>query len=283
MILKETETLSSDPFSPQSMKEAKTKLLSSKIDRDKKYKLISYLNENGYVILESVINLEKVQLILNECRNLLNDVSTGSSSFGGFNTQRLFNLVARTRVLDDLILFPDLIAIVEGYLDDQIQLSVASLINVKPGETSQPLHRDDSLYPLTRPRMPLTVNAMWSITEFTKENGATLLLPGSHNLQDESAPNEPITITAEMPAGSVILYSGSLFHAAGSNLSDSERLGLSVVYSRAWLRQQENQFLGVPPEIARTLPRQMQKLVGYWVVNNFLGYLNNESPSRLLD
>ena len=102
-------------------------------------------------------------------------------------------------------------------------------------------------------------------------------------MQEESAPNEPITITAKMPAGSVILYDGSLFHAAGSNLSDSERLGLSVVYSRAWLRQQENQFLGVPPEIARTLPRQMQKLVGYWVVNNFLGYLNNESPSRLLD
>ena len=175
MALKESEILSSDPFSPQGMEEAKTKLLSNKIDRDKKYELISNLNENGYVILENVINFEKIQPILYECRNLLIDVSTGTSAFGGFNTQRLFNLVARTRALDDLILFPDLIAIVEGYLNDQIQLSVASLINVKPGETSQPLHRDDSLYPLIRPRIPLTVNAMWSITEFTKENGATLL------------------------------------------------------------------------------------------------------------
>ncbi|MBC93446.1 MAG: hypothetical protein CMM38_07365 [Rhodospirillaceae bacterium] len=283
MVLKESEILARDPFSPQGMKEAKTKLLSSKLDRKNKSKQISNLNENGYVILERVINLDKVHSIFNECCNLLYEVSNGSSSFSGFNTQRLFNLVARTRVLDDLLLFPDLIAIVEGYLDDQIQLSVASLINVKPGETSQPLHRDDSLYPLIRPRIPLTVNAMWSITKFTKENGATHLLPSSHKLQEESVPNKPITVTAEMPAGSVMLYDGSLFHAAGSNLSDNDRLGLSVVYSRAWLRQQENQFLGVPPKIARTLPRQMQKLVGYWVVNNFLGYLNNESPSRLLD
>ena len=133
MVLKESEILARDPFSPQGMKEAKTKLLSSKLDRKNKSKQISNLNENGYVILERVINLDKVHSIFNECCNLLYEVSNGSSSFSGFNTQRLFNLVARTRVLDELLLFPDLIAIVEGYLDDQIQLSVASLINVKPG------------------------------------------------------------------------------------------------------------------------------------------------------
>ena len=86
-----------------------------------------------------------------------------------------------------------------------------------------------------------------------------------------------------MPAGSLLLYDGSLFHAGGANNTNTSRLGFSVVYSRSWLRQQENQFLGVPPEIAKTLPKNMQKLIGYWVSNNFLGYLNDASPARLLD
>ena len=123
---------------------------------------------------------------------------------------------------------------------------------------------------------------MWAIDEFTAENGATLIIPKSH-LQADDHPAADATIeTAAMPAGSVMLWDGSLFHAGGSNRTEQARLGITNIYCRAWLRQQENQFLGVPPVEAKALTRPLQKLIGYWVANNFLGYLNESSPSLLL-
>ena len=73
-----------------------------------------------------------------------------------------------------------------------------------------------------------------------------------------------------------------LFHAGGANRTQQRRLGITAIYCCAWLRQQENQFLGVPIEVAQRLPRALQKLIGYWVVNNLLGYVNDASPSRFL-
>ncbi|MBI36925.1 MAG: hypothetical protein CL568_05010 [Alphaproteobacteria bacterium] len=272
-----------DPFSVEAMKLAKTKLLSSKIDRDDSKKFLKKLNANGYLILEGVIGNSDTKEIKIHCESLMKKASTGATSFGGFQTKRLFNMVARTRKLDHLLLHPTVISIIESYLEDQIQLSVASLIQIGSSQKAQPLHRDDNLYPLERPRKPLTLNAMWALDDFTEKNGSTLLSPGSHLLGDDEKPEKGSVISAVMPAGSLLLYDGSLFHAGGANNTNTSRLGFSVVYSRSWLRQQENQFLGVPPEIAKTLPKNMQKLIGYWVSNNFLGYLNDASPARLLD
>lgn len=279
----EAQELDENPFSPESQAAANTRRLSSEADRAAAEDSVAKLRRDGYVILERVIDSPQIEAIRSESHRLLNDVPKGTTNFGGFATQRLFNLVARTRLLDDLYLHPHLIAIVEAYLDDQIQLSIASFINIGPGEEAQPFHRDDSLYPLPRPHISLSVNTMWALDDFTPENGSTLLLPGSHLLDQCDAPSDDEVATATMPAGSVLIYDGSLFHAGGANTSQGTRLGTSVIYNRAWLRQQENQFLGVPPEIAKTLPRAMQKLIGYWVANNFLGYLNDQSPARLLD
>jgi len=272
-----------DPFSVEAMKLAKSKLLSSEVDRSDSKRFLKELNSNGYLILKGVIENSEIRAIKTLCESLVETASKGSTSFGGFETKRLFNMVARTRKLDHLMLHPVVISIIESYLEDQIQLSVASLIQINPSQTAQPLHRDDNLYPLKRPRFPMTLNAMWAIDDFSLENGSTLLVPGSHILGDDEKPEKGSMISAVMPAGSLLLYDGSLFHAGGANTTNAPRLGFSVVYSRSWLRQQENQFLGVPPEIAKTLPREMQKLIGYWVSNNFLGYLNDESPARLLD
>ncbi|MDH3738836.1 MAG: phytanoyl-CoA dioxygenase family protein [Alphaproteobacteria bacterium] len=275
--------LDENPFSPESQAAANTKRLSSEADRAAVAGSSAKLRRDGYVILERLIESPRIDAIRAEAHRLLANVPRGTTNFGGFSTQRLSNLVARTRMLDDLYLHPQLLAIAEAHLEDQIQLSIANFINIEPGEEAQPFHRDDSLYRLPRPHIPLSVNTMWAIDDFTPENGSTLLIPGSHLLAPREVPSTGDVMTAAMPAGSVLIYDGSLFHAGGANTSQTCRLGTSVIYNRAWLRQQENQFLGVPPEIAKTLPRDMQKLIGYWVANNFLGYLNDQSPARLLD
>ena len=124
---------------------------------------------------------------------------------------------------------------------------------------------------------------MWAMDDFTAENGATLLLPGTHLIADSEPPPNVEPVSAEMSAGSVLLWDGSLFHAGGANRTNAARLGVTVIYCRAWLRQQENQFIGVPPSLVKTLPSQLQKLIGYWVVNNLLGYIDNGSPSAYLE
>lgn len=272
-----------NPFSAVAQTTEQPKRFSSAAEIANAAAPIAKLKRDGYVILPNRIAADKVAEIAAEFSQLHNSDHACDTEFAGFQTRRLYNLVARTRVLDDLFLHPDVLATIEGLLDDQIQLSIASTIDLGPGETAQPFHRDDGYYPMARPHMPLSVNSMWAIDDFTLDNGATLLIPRSHQRADPEPSSDAEIIQAEMPAGSVLLWDGSLFHAGGANQTQERRLGITIIYCRAWLRQQENQFLGVPPVVAKILPRRLQKLIGYWVANNLLGYVNDASPLRLLD
>ena len=156
-----------NPFSPQAQALEATKRLSSETDRGAAGDAVATLKRDGYVILERQIDAEKVAQIRAEFERLHDGLALGASDFGGYVTQRLYNLVARTRVLDDLYLNPELLAVIESHLDDQIQLSIASTVNLLPGETAQAFHRDDGYYPMTRPHMPLSVNTMWAVDDFT--------------------------------------------------------------------------------------------------------------------
>ncbi len=282
MATKTLPEINRNPFSPAAQAIETTKRFSSASERAAMAPALEQLRRNGYVILERHLDPSRLESIRAEFARLHAGLPTGTSQFGGYATQRLYNLVARTRVLDDLYLDPSLLALIEAHLDDQIQLSVASTVNLLPGQSAQDFHRDDGYYPLPRPHQPLSVNSMWAIDDFTAANGATLLIPRSHLNADLEPAADAEIVHAEMPAGSVMVWDGSLFHAGGANTTAAARLGITVIYCRAWLRQQENQFLGVPPALAKTLSRPLQKLIGYWVANNFLGYVNEASPSEFL-
>ncbi|MEM7541358.1 MAG: phytanoyl-CoA dioxygenase family protein [Pseudomonadota bacterium] len=272
-----------NPFSPAAIATQETKRFSNPKAVEAHSKEITRLGNDGFVVLEDVFLTDELDEIREIFARWHRDEALCDTEFAGLKTQRLYNLVARTRAFDKLFLNEKVLAIIEGHLKDQIQLSIASSVNLLPGETAQPFHRDDGYYPIERPHMPLSVNTMWAIDDFTLANGATQLIPGSHLISDAEPPARMKTEQAQMKAGSVLLWDGSLFHGGGANQTDQARLGVTVVYCRAWLRQQENQFLGVPPEVAKDLPRPLQKLIGYWVVNNLLGYVNDASPSRFLE
>ena len=282
-MARERAEVQQNPFGPSAQATEASKRFSSAADRARVSSAIEQLRMDGYAVLERRIDTATVTAVRAEIDRLNTDRDYGDTEFAGFRTKRLYNLVARTRALDPLLMHSDVLACIEGLLDDQIQLSIASTVDLEPGETEQPFHRDDGYYPIARPHMPLAVNTMWAIDAFTPGNGATRLIPGSHRTADDEAPSDARVVQAAMPPGSVLLWDAGLFHAGGANRSDGRRLGITNVYCRAWLRQQENQFLGVPVGIARSLPRPLQKLIGYWVANNLLGYVNDASPLRLLD
>ena len=176
---------------------------------------------------------------------------------------------------------PLVLGALEHVLGPHFQLSGPTGIEIGPGEVEQVLHRDDDIYPIARPHPQLVTNVMWAFDDFTVENGATRLVPGSHHTLLPPPDDTPVTY-AEMPAGSVMIYIGSLWHGGGANRTDKPRLGAAIEYVVSWLRQQETLLLCVPPELARTLPKRLRELLGYNIYPPFVGYLDGVHPDRAL-
>jgi len=213
-----------------------------------------------------------------DLRPVLDATPEGRNDFEGFATKRIYALFAKTRVFDDLAIHPLLLGMLDEVLG-HYQLSAPTGIEIGPGSPDQPLHRDDSIYPLADPHPEFVVNTMWALQDFTEENGATRIVPRSHGGQPR--PDRP-TIAAEMPAGSVLFYPGSLWHGGGANRSDAPRLGVILEYAWAYLRAQENHLLAVPREVAATLPERLQELLGYGICPPFVGYVDGRHPRRTL-
>jgi ectoine hydroxylase-related dioxygenase (phytanoyl-CoA dioxygenase family) len=157
------------------------------------------------------------------------------------------------------------------------QLHLTQVIAIGPGEPAQVIHRDQWAFDFfSFPRgYDVQCNTIWALTDFTERNGATRVIPGSNLFDDGLQFVEADTIPAEMRRGSVLLYTGSLYHGGGANRSDAVRAGINITYNRSWLRQEENQYLAVPHEIARTLPDDLLRLIGYARGAYALGYVDD--------
>jgi ectoine hydroxylase-related dioxygenase (phytanoyl-CoA dioxygenase family) len=151
------------------------------------------------------------------------------------------------------------------------------MIAIGPGEPAQLIHRDQwafDFFPFPS-GYEVQCNTIWAVNDFSEGNGATRVIPGSHKLADKLQFSEAESVPAEMPAGSLVFYTGSLYHGAGANRSDHVRYGLNLTYALGWLRQEENQYLSVPPEIARSLPDPLLRLIGYARGAYALGYVDD--------
>jgi len=107
-------------------------------------------------------------------------------------------------------------------------------------------------------------------------------VPGSHTTGPSDLPSPDTAITATMPAGSVMFYSGTVWHGGGANRTSERRLGVILEYVASWLRAQENHVVAVSPEVMRTLPPRLQELLGYNIFPPFLGYVDGRHPRRAL-
>ncbi|MGF0316757.1 phytanoyl-CoA dioxygenase family protein [Nocardia fluminea] len=240
------------------------------------------VERDGYVILEDLITPTDCEQIAAAVTPLLNPL--GRNAFEGHRTQRLYSLVAKTRVCDALIAHPGVLALLDRLLLPNYLLSQAQVINIGPGERAQLEHYDDGFYPVARPRPALSVATVWAIDAFTVGNGATTVLPGSHRWDTERRPDPDDTrTTAVMASGSCVLFLGTLWHGGGANRTDRARLGFTAQYCQPWLRTQEAFTLSTPPRIARTVSEDMRRMLGYSIHPSFIGAVDGMHPQRLLD
>jgi ectoine hydroxylase-related dioxygenase (phytanoyl-CoA dioxygenase family) len=178
---------------------------------------------------------------------------------------------------------PLILAHLDRLLKPNYLLSQAQVINIMSGSPAQPLHIDDGFYPFPRPRPALSVATVFAIDDFTEDNGATVAIPRSHQWGEGRIPQpDDPQIKAVMPAGSCILFLGTLWHGGGENHSGASRLALTAQYCEPFLRTQENYFVSVSRETAATLSEDLQRLLGYSIHPPFMGMSNGMHPKRAL-
>ena len=239
------------------------------------------LERDGFAIVQGALTPDEVKATREEILRVLALTPRGRNNFEGFETQRVYALFAKTRAFDGPATHPLVLGVLERVLGS-FQLSAPQAIQIGPGETAQPLHRDDGVYPIARPHRELIVNTMWALDDFTEANGATHVVAGSHRWQDERPEEDTPTLRAVMPAGSLMFFVGDVFHGGGANATDRPRLGVILEYVAGWLRQQENQYLAVPKETVRQLPQRLQELLGYNVHGNLVGNVDGRHPLKSL-
>jgi ectoine hydroxylase-related dioxygenase (phytanoyl-CoA dioxygenase family) len=243
------------------------------------------VEEDGYTILKDAIELDFIDEIDEALLKLEHDLGTvpANNLFEGVHTTRVYNLLIYGETFQRIPVHPNVLPVVEGVLDPGLLISSLSSIAIGPDEQPQPIHADDQLIPLARPHVPIICNTMWAVNDFTEQNGATRLIPGSHKRDEPPNPLERYeTIAAEMTKGSVLVWVGSVWHGGGANTTDARRVGIAMNYCAGYIRQQENQQLGVPPELVKTFPRRLQELVGYSVYNGLIGHIDKQHPAKVV-
>lgn len=243
------------------------------------------IDTQGFTLLENVIPGRLADALSDALQRLETDLASapGGNLFEGHHTIRIYNLLARDPVFQQVPVLPELLPIVEGVLDRGALVSSLSSISIDPGEVAQPIHVDDALIKLARPHPPMVCNSMWALTDFTQANGATRLVPGSHRFKDKPEyGSHPDSVPAEMPKGSILVWNGSLWHGGGANDSSERRIGIAMNYCAGFIRQQENQQLGIPGSLVRTFSPRLQELIGYGTYSNLIGHIDKQSPAQVL-
>ncbi len=245
------------------------------------------LEQDGYTIIEDAVEPALIEALSADINRLHEELRIAPSTnlFEGFRTRRIYNLLARGPLYQQIPVHENILPLVEMVLDRGCLVSSLSSICIEPGEVPQPLHSDDQHIPLPRPHVPIICNTMWALTDFTMDNGATRLCPGSHREPGFADPfgAHPGLRAAQMRRGSVLVFNGSVWHGGGANSTPDARLGIAMNYCAGWMRQQENQQLGIPIAVARTFSPQLRKLAGFGLYKKLMGHIDKCSPMDLLD
>ena len=262
---------------------------------------VACIDVDGYTIVEHAIEPELVRTLLDAIRRLERElhVEPKGTAAEGRATRRMYNLLAKDAAFQAMPLHESVLPIVERVLDRGCLLSGMTAIDIGPGEHAQPMHGDDIVMSrhLQRPHAPMMVTTMWALDDFSAENGGTLFVPGSH--LSARTPDEPGALAElesrgsgstvreirafEMRAGSVMIFHGSLWHGGGANTTTDEwRCGVNVQYCPGFVRQQQNPYVGISPQLAATFPDRLLKLLGYRLYKGIMGHVDGASPGEVV-
>ena len=250
-------------------------------------KAVEDVERQGFAIIQDFLSTQDLDAIREQMAPIFEMTGTrnandsrGSHRRGYFGVQavHVHNLFAKTRAVDDIAIDPLLLLIIEGVLGPSFQMSVATAMCPDPGVDPQGFHQDDGHYPLPRPRPPFIANTLVALDDFSESNGATRLVPESHRWTHPVNQEEGFVV-AEMPAGSLLVFDGALWHAGGGNSTkDQRRRSINFNFNLSWLRQQENQYVGIPRDVWLSLPEKLQRLLGFQKVNFLYGSVDYTDP-----
>ena len=241
--------------------------------------ILQILDDDAGLIIDNFLDEDGLERIKSDLKPYLNVTKNGQDEFTGYKTKRVGALMARSKTCQDLALDPFINQMADSFLGphcESYQLHFTSAIQIGPGESSQILHRDRGVWGGYIPRKIETqFSTVLAINDFTKENGATQVVPGSHKWHKDRQPLPEEIAFAEMQAGSVFIYTGAVLHGGGTNNTDEPRLGVFLHYAPSWLRQEENQYLSCPPEVAKDFSPELRSLIGYSKGGYVLGFFTD--------
>lgn len=256
---------------------------------------VERLHRDGYTIVEDFLDAGRLAAFRAAIEPLLGSY-LGRNPFEGLKTERVYTLVARGPVFEDITCDPRLMALLDAFLKPGYLLSASHAICIYPGEAAQSLHTDDSFYPIPRPRPAISISVIGAIDGFTAENGGTVIYPGSHRwtveegqaLRDALAagrehPLMERRFALEMPPGAIAVFLGTLIHGAGANQSKAPRLAYTNQYCEPWARTQENFYLSVPRDRVAAMTSDLKTLLGYGIHPPFMGQVTASHPLKTLE
>jgi ectoine hydroxylase-related dioxygenase (phytanoyl-CoA dioxygenase family) len=248
--------------------------------------IAEHIRQHGYAIVDDLADANLLEQLEAESQAYIDASAYGRDEYDGQLTRRTGALIARSPAARELVMNPVALGTVKEFLRHAtaIQLHTTQIISISPGETQQKLHRDQmafDFFPFP-PDYHVQCNTLWALTDFTKENGATHLSPGTSTIDDEDAAMVN-PVQAEMRRGACLFYDGKILHGGGANTSDEDRRGVNLTYSVGWVRQEENQYLACPAEIARTLEDDLLRVMGYQAGAFAMGYVGDlQDPLAVL-
>jgi ectoine hydroxylase-related dioxygenase (phytanoyl-CoA dioxygenase family) len=241
--------------------------------------IAAVISEDGGAIVDCLVPPSVMDRAALELQPYVAATNTGRDDFAGRRTRRTGGLIARSETCRDLVMNTLVLSTAKKMLAHAatFQIHLTQVIAIGPGAPAQPIHRDQWVFDFFKfPKgFEVQLNTIWAMTDFTAQNGATRIIPGSHRFDDGLKFEEKNTEPAEMAKGSVLFYTGSVYHGGGANRSDVTRCGINLTYSLSWLRQEENQYLSVPLSVAGTLPVDLLRLMGYSYGGYALGYVDD--------
>lgn len=256
------------------------------------------LHEQGYALIPDFLNAAQLAQV-NALYDALLGHHHGRNNFEGSRTERIYTLVARHRLFQDIAEDPRIMALCDALFLPNYLLTASQAIVIGPGESPQPWHTDDAFYTIPRPRPMISLSTIVAVEAFTTDNGGTEVIPGSHLWDDakvagvyfsgdkEADPGfagrvEGQGIAIEMDAGTCLVFAGTLLHRGGANTSDGTRRAFSNQYCQPWARPQENFFLAIPPPAVAAMSPKVQSLLGYSIHPPFMGQVTASHPRKAL-
>ena len=250
--------------------------------------IVRAMERDGACIIRDVLSPEQLQTLQAELLPLIDQTPDGLDDWSGRKTRRTGGLIARSAAVREIALNPLTLGAANATLRQfcsRIQLNITQLITILPGQGAQPLHRDrfvwggDDSGGVIPEGIEPQCNGIWAVSDFTEENGATHIVPGSHKWGFKRQARRDESVQAVMKAGSVLLYNGTVIHSGGENRGTTPRVALNVTYTLGWLRQEENQYLSCPPEIAKNFDQDLTDLLGYSFGNYSLGFYTDTTKT----